>query len=98
MYAALHQAVEVRAIPLVLDALIGLACLQARAGEVEHAMEISICVSDHLAGTRETKDRAGHLRAQLETQLTPQQVERAYASAQDGPFEKVVQDTVRRVP
>jgi predicted ATPase/transcriptional regulator with XRE-family HTH domain len=72
---ALHLAVEAQAIPLVHDALVGLADLQARVGEAEQALEMSICVSHHAASTQEAKDRAEHLRAQLETQLTPRQIE-----------------------
>jgi hypothetical protein len=95
---ALRQGLEVGSVPLALDALIGLAYLQGQDGEAEHALEISIFVSDHLSSTQETKDRARHLRVQLETQLTPQQVQRACASAQDRPFEKVVESALRRTP
>jgi predicted ATPase/transcriptional regulator with XRE-family HTH domain len=93
---ALRMAVEAQAMPLALDALLGLAYLQAQAGEAEQSLEMLICVSHHTASTQEAKDRAEHLRVQLENQLTPQQVERACASAQDGPFEEVEESALRR--
>jgi predicted ATPase/DNA-binding XRE family transcriptional regulator len=71
----LQMALEVQAIPLALDALIGLAYLQAQAGEAERALELSTYVLHHPASTQETKDRAGRLAAELETQLAPRQME-----------------------
>jgi len=78
---ALPMALEVQAIPLVLDALIGLAFLAAQAGQVEQAMELVTCVSCHPASTQETKDRAGQLAAELETELPAQQIEVVQAQA-----------------
>jgi tetratricopeptide (TPR) repeat protein len=92
---ALRQAVEVRTYSLALEALIELAYLEARAGDAGQALEMSKCVLLHSASTREAKDRAEQLCAQLESQLTPQQVESAYASAEDGPFEEIVERMLR---
>jgi predicted ATPase/transcriptional regulator with XRE-family HTH domain/cytochrome c553 len=78
---ALPMALEVQAIPLALDALVGLAYLAVQIGQAEQAMELAICVSCHPASTQEAKDRAGQLGAELEAQLTPQQVEGAQARA-----------------
>ncbi|MCK6623745.1 MAG: tetratricopeptide repeat protein [Anaerolineae bacterium] len=72
---ALQMALEVQAIPLALDALIGLAYLQAQTGEAEQALELSTYVLHHPASTQETKDRAGRLVAELEPQLSPRQLE-----------------------
>jgi predicted ATPase/transcriptional regulator with XRE-family HTH domain len=69
---ALDQAVEVWATPLALDALIGLAYLQSQSGDLEQAWEIVTCVLSHLASTQETRDRAEHLRVELEDQLVDQ--------------------------
>jgi predicted ATPase/DNA-binding XRE family transcriptional regulator len=78
---ALRMAMEVQAIPLVLDALLELAYLQAGAGQVGRALEISLCVSNHPAGVHETTERAGQLRANLESQLTSRPLEAAPAQA-----------------
>lgn len=88
---ALSVALKVQAIPLALDALIGLAYLAARAGQVEQAMELAICVSCHPASTQEAKDRAEQLGVALEAQLSPQQVEAACASAQAQRFTEIVE-------
>ncbi len=87
---SLPLAMKTRASPLALDALIGLAYLQAQAGEAEQALEFSICVLHHTASTQEAKDHAGQLRAQLETQLMPQQIEAIQARAQAKAFDALV--------
>lgn len=80
---ALRIAMEAQAIPLVLDTLVGLAYLQAQAGEVEQALKLSTCVLGHPAGAQEAKDRAEQLVAGLEAQLTPEQLE-AFQSQEVG--------------
>ncbi|UCC99563.1 MAG: tetratricopeptide repeat protein, partial [Phycisphaerales bacterium] len=89
---ALPMALEVQAIPLALDALIGLAYLAAQAGQVERALELSICVSCHPASTQEAKDRAGELGAELEAQLTSEQLEAVQSRAQVKSLDAVVRE------
>jgi len=91
---ALQMGVEVQATSLALDALTGLAHLQARAGEAEHALELLMRVLSHSASTQEAKDRAGQLRAQLETQLTPEQIKAIQARAQAKSFDTLVAEIV----
>jgi hypothetical protein len=74
----------------VLDALIGLAHLQAQAGEAEQALELSVCVAEHIASTQQTKGRAGRLRAEIESRLSSQQVEAATARARSKTLETAV--------
>ncbi len=87
---ALQLALEVQVISLALDALTGLAQLQARAGRAEQALALSICVLSHSASTQESKDRARQLRSQLESQLTPRQVEAVQARAEVKSFDALV--------
>ncbi|UCC87865.1 MAG: tetratricopeptide repeat protein, partial [Anaerolineales bacterium] len=87
---ALQVAVEAQATLLAMDALIGLAYLQAQAGRTEQALELCICVSSHSASSQEAKDRARQLRAQVESQLTPQQNESVQARAQAQAFDALV--------
>jgi hypothetical protein len=89
-------AVRVQALPLALDALIGLAYLQARSGEDEQALEMLLCVSHHTASTQDAKDRADNLRAELEGQLTPAQIEEV--SAQVKTFEALVEAILEGTP
>lgn len=81
---------------LALDALIGLATLQAQVGEAEQACELAVCVLRHAASTEEAKDHAERLRAQLASRLgTPERVEEARASAEGVPFEETVKKVLR---
>jgi tetratricopeptide (TPR) repeat protein len=79
---ALQMAVEAQATSLALDALTGLAHLQARADRAEQALELLTYVLSHSASTQEAKDRAGQLRAQLETRLRPEQIKATQARTQ----------------
>jgi predicted ATPase/transcriptional regulator with XRE-family HTH domain len=95
---ALHLATEAQATPLALDALVGLAQQQARAGEAQQALELSMCVLSHSASTQEAKDRAQQLRAQLKSQLTPQQVEAVQERAQTRTFALLVTELLNASP
>jgi predicted ATPase/transcriptional regulator with XRE-family HTH domain len=95
---ALHLATEAQATSLALDVLVGLADLQAQAGEAEQAFALSLCVLSHSASTQEAKDRAENLRAQLESQLTPQQIEAARARAQVKSFDALVTEILNASP
>lgn len=74
---ALRLAMEVQAIPLALDALLGLADLQTRTGQVERALEFAMCVLHHPASTCEARSRAEHLQTQLAGRLAPEQTTQA---------------------
>ena len=87
---ALHLAMQAQATLLALEALTGLAHLQARNGAAEQALEISLYVSSHPASAQQTKDRARKLRAQLEAQLTPQQIEAIQARAQARTMDELI--------
>jgi tetratricopeptide (TPR) repeat protein len=89
---ALRQAIAAGATSLALDVLVGLADLGTQAGGAEKALELLTCVLSHPASTQEAKDRAGQLRAQLESQLRPQEVEAVQARGQARPFDVVVQE------
>jgi hypothetical protein len=79
---ALHLAQQGQATSLAMDALVGLAELAAQAGQAGQAAELCMRVSSHPASTQAAKDRAAHLRAQLESQLAPQQIEAVQTRAQ----------------
>ncbi len=84
----LPMGLEIQAIPLALDALVGLAELQAQTGQVDQALEFLTCVLHHPAGIHETRNRAGQLVVQLEARLSPCQLEQAQAK----PLEMIVQE------
>jgi predicted ATPase/transcriptional regulator with XRE-family HTH domain len=91
---ALPMALEVQALPLALEALVGLAYLAAQAGQAEQALERSICVLCHPAATQAVKERAEQLVVELEAQLSPPQIEAVGVQAK--PFETIVKDILSR--
>jgi tetratricopeptide (TPR) repeat protein len=92
---SLRIAIETRATPVALEALAGFASLQAQRGNLEHALELLLMVSNHPASFQGTKDRAARLRAEVEAQLTSQQVEAAQGRAQAKSFEAVVDELLK---
>jgi predicted ATPase/class 3 adenylate cyclase len=87
---ALATAMQAKAVPKALDALGGIAAVRAKQGAAEPALELAACILNHPARSKETHDRAAQLHAELEAQLTPQQVEAAQTRARAKPFEAVV--------
>ncbi len=63
--------------PNVLDALAGLCICCAQEGQSDRALELAILVLQHSASPQDSKDCAEKQRSQLETQLTPKQVDAA---------------------
>ena len=78
-----------------LDALVGMAALEAKRGGNEQALELLFIVLNHPDSVQETKSRAAHLRAELEAQLTLSQVRSLQTQAGEKTFESVVEDLLR---
>jgi predicted ATPase/transcriptional regulator with XRE-family HTH domain len=92
---ALAAAVEAEIWPDVLEALAGFASLQAKQGNMEHALELLLMILNHPASLQETKTRASNLRADLEAQLTSIQIETIQAHAGEKTLKAVVGDLLR---
>lgn len=71
---AIRIAEDCRAVPLLLEALVGLAQLQLMKAEPEQALELSLVVVDHPAATFDTGKRAGDIISAAERQLPDKQV------------------------
>jgi predicted ATPase/transcriptional regulator with XRE-family HTH domain len=69
---ALRIADEIQNLPRVLDALVGLAALQAQAGTSKRALQLVAYVLNQPASNQETKARAEQLRTALVGQMTPE--------------------------
>jgi tetratricopeptide (TPR) repeat protein len=80
---ALHIAHEVRAVPLALDALAGLATIWASAGQCELAAQISHYIVDHPNAAFQTSTRARQILAEMEALLPASRFAAAQASARD---------------
>lgn len=87
---AIRLAFEAEGDPLVLDALLGLAHLQAGAGDSRGSMELARCVLSHPAGTHEAKDRASRLIAELQRQPDHQLEGTLGAEGRTKPLEEIV--------
>jgi len=92
---SLRIAMETRGIFIALEALVGLADLQAKHSDNEHALEILLIVMNHPVITHATRKRAAQLRAELEIRLTPAQIKSIQAHAGDETFESVVEKLLR---
>ena len=93
--AVLHLARDGGFIPFALDALVGLASLQAKQGDREHALELLLVVLNHPSSLQDTKNRAAQLRAELEALLTPSQIESIQANAEEETLESVVEKLLK---
>src|SRR5262249_20512141 len=87
-------AVAAQALPVALEALVGMAAMRLRAGASESALELLTQILGHPSSSQETKARAEQLRAEVERQLSPEQWEAAQARACAKSFEAVVQETL----
>jgi tetratricopeptide (TPR) repeat protein len=94
---SLRIATETHGIPVALEALVGLASLRAKKGDMQSALELLLIVLNHPASPQETKKRAGILRADLESRLTPQQIQAAQAEARKQSFDQVVSQVLGKL-
>jgi predicted ATPase/DNA-binding XRE family transcriptional regulator len=92
---ALQLAIANGIMAYVLDSLTGLALLRAREGFHELALKTVLYILQQPSGAQETKDRAHHLRTDLEAQLTPTQIEAIQAHVGEKAFEAVVEDLLK---
>jgi tetratricopeptide (TPR) repeat protein len=92
---SLRIATDIRGVPVMLDALVGMASLQAKIGETQSAFELLLIVLNHPACDQETKNRAKKLRAELAAQLTPIQMDAIQARAMEKTLEEVVGDLLK---
>ncbi len=93
---SLRIATEIHGTPVALEALVGLASLRAKKGDMEHALELLLIVLNNPASVQETKNRAEKLRIELKEQLTGQQVEAVQARAQAKTFEAAVDEILKQ--
>jgi tetratricopeptide (TPR) repeat protein len=64
---ALRLALQANAIPVALDALLGVAQIYGYTGKSKYAFELSQCALNHPLGTQETRERAEQLLKKLST-------------------------------
>lgn len=89
---ALQIAMRIRAIPVALFALVGMATLHAKEGANESALALALHSGGHPSSNQQTKDRAQKLRLELEARLMPEQIESARARAASLMLDTIVQE------
>jgi tetratricopeptide (TPR) repeat protein len=95
---AVRIATDIHGTPVALEALVGITTLKEKQGNIEQALELLLIVLNHPASIQETENRAEALHAELEAQLTSQQVEAAQARAKAQTFEAAVAEILQQAP
>ena len=91
---ALQSAVEAKAMPIALDALLGLGNLQAQAGKVEQPLLLGYYIQNHASSEEETIRRAEELIAALEPKLSSVQIEARRVLAGKKSFDMMVKEAL----
>lgn len=94
-YEALQTAMQIRAVPLALDALVRIATLLMKEGGKARALELLALPLQHPGTYKETKDRAAHLYSELTFQLPDRTVTSATERGKARGLEEVVKEIKR---
>jgi predicted ATPase/DNA-binding XRE family transcriptional regulator len=92
---ALYVTMETQGTFVALEALVGIAMLKAKQGNIEQALELTWIALNHPATLQETKKRADRLRAELEAQLTATQIETIQAHVRVKTFEAALEELIK---
>jgi predicted ATPase/transcriptional regulator with XRE-family HTH domain len=92
---SLRIANETRGAWVALEALVGIASVQAKRGDMGQALELLMIVLNHPSSIQETKDRAARLRVELEVDLTSSQIKTIQAHAAERNLENIVEGLLR---
>lgn len=89
---ALDLANEIRLLPGQLEALVGIAQWRMKKGQPEPALNVLTKVLNEPSLGTALRDRAEHLRKEVERQLAPEQIETADAQARNKTFAALVRE------
>jgi predicted ATPase/transcriptional regulator with XRE-family HTH domain len=92
---SLRIAMETQGTFIALEALVGFASLYMKWGNPERAYEMLMFVSNHPVSFQDTRDRALHLRTELEKEFPPLQIETLQARAEGKALDLVVKDLLK---
>ena len=93
---ALSVAKNAGLVPVMLDALLGIALLRANEGLYELAVKKLAHIKDHPASTQATKSRAEKLYAEFGSKLPAEELELLSAGFHEESFDQFVQDVLER--
>ena len=94
---ALELAHESHAEANLLDALVGLAAVQLKCGDLLLALDLASIVLQNSNATSQAKARASQIRKSLEARFTPEQIEQAWQSAQAWTMGQVIEMVKKRL-
>jgi predicted ATPase/transcriptional regulator with XRE-family HTH domain len=87
---ALRSAIEAKALPIAMDALLGMGKLLAQAGKTEEALLLCGFVLAHPASEEVTKSRADQLRINVELKTDSNHIEAALIAARQKSVDEIV--------
>jgi predicted ATPase/transcriptional regulator with XRE-family HTH domain len=93
---SLRISTDTQALSVGLEAVVGIASLQAKRENIEAALEMLLIILDHPASIQETKHRASELRIQLEDQLPQQKIEVIQHRAEEKTFISIAEELLRQ--
>lgn len=94
---ALKTLMEIRAIPLALQVILGITTLLIKEGKKESALVNCALVLHHPAGTKESKEKAACFFSELKTELPSDRVEGIRKNVETRKFEEVVKEILERL-
>lgn len=92
---SLRLATETQGVFIALEALAGIASVQARCKNLEYALELVTIAIHHPAVLPDTKARADRLRMEIESQMAAPQVKAVQSQALENTFENAVGKILR---
>ena len=91
---ALTLAMEIQALPLALNALVGVTQLLLKTEQIDSALMTLTLILNHPAASRGNQDKAAQFLAELEPQLSAEMIQLAQSKVQDKTLEAVVGEIV----
>lgn len=87
---AIRISLAASAIPIAMESILGLACLDLQSGKPEQTFEISYVVMHHPAITDEVRNRAIEIHNKAKNQLAESQINEIMKIAQSGTMEEII--------
>ena len=94
---SIQLAVASQGVPLILDALTGIAQIRIKEAKIDEAYAYVLHILTHPVTTQETRSRADGLRAELESQLTLQEVESLQTQKNAAEFDAILKGILNAV-
>jgi predicted ATPase/transcriptional regulator with XRE-family HTH domain len=89
---SLHLAMDTQGLLAAIDAIVGIAGMEAKEGNTQKALELVTVVLNHPAATQEARNQAQAMQGILASQLTPKQFEDIQSHAKKRSFQALIDD------